>query len=201
MAAVFRFAPSGIGLRTAIVPRWLALVGYALGLVLLLISTDFAGIALLFPLWVLLPRVYVLVVDFPERHGASLARRCARRIAVLRWIAVLILLAALLAVDRGTARAAPGGQSAFCSSNTIGQLTFVNCYGSGTLPSNYSDVWGGSTYSGTAWGGFVGVTSPSGYAGGYASGSSSYFSPRTSLPLTSWTCFPYPYYSYYYLPC
>src|SRR5579885_2331276 len=163
MAAVFRFAPSGIGLRTAIVPRWLALVGYALGLVLLLISTDFAGIALLFPLWV--------------------------------------LLAALRAVDRGTARAAPGGQSAFCSSNTIGQLTFVNCYGSGTLPSNYSDVWGGSTYSGTAWGGFVGVTSPSGYAGGYASGSSSYFSPRTSLPLTSWTCFPYPYYSYYYLPC
>jgi hypothetical protein len=71
MAAVFMFVTSAIELRTAIVPRWLALVGYALGLVLLLIITDFAWIALLFPLWVLLVSGYILVADYRQRQQGT----------------------------------------------------------------------------------------------------------------------------------
>lgn len=64
MGAVFIFMTSSIGLRTAFLPRWLAFVGFAVGLVLLLAITDFAWIALLFPLWVLLVSAYILVADF-----------------------------------------------------------------------------------------------------------------------------------------
>lgn len=64
MAAVFMFVTSTIGLRTAFLPRWLAFVGFAVGLVLLFAITDFAWIALLFPLWVLLVSAYILATEF-----------------------------------------------------------------------------------------------------------------------------------------
>ncbi len=73
MAAVFMFMTSSIGLRTAFLPRWLAFVGFAVGLVLLLVISDFAWIALLFPLWVLLVSAYILVVDLRERALGSLS--------------------------------------------------------------------------------------------------------------------------------
>lgn len=60
MAAVFMFVTSTIGLRTAVLSRWLSLVGFAFGLAMLLIITDLAWIALLFPLWGLLVSVYLL---------------------------------------------------------------------------------------------------------------------------------------------
>ena len=63
MAAVFMFVNSMIGLRTAVLPRWLSFIGFASGLVLLLVITDFAWITLLFPLWVLLVSTYVLIVN------------------------------------------------------------------------------------------------------------------------------------------
>jgi hypothetical protein len=66
MAAVFMFVTSTIGLRTSILPRRVAIVGYALGLMMLLAITDFAWIALLFPSWVLLVSAYILVADFRQ---------------------------------------------------------------------------------------------------------------------------------------
>ena len=45
-------------------PRWVAFVGYACAVVLLLIITSFEWIALLFPLWVLLLSAYILVSNF-----------------------------------------------------------------------------------------------------------------------------------------
>ena len=54
------------GLRTAISPRWMVFVGYALALVMLLTITDFAWLALLFPLWVLLLSTYILIADFQQ---------------------------------------------------------------------------------------------------------------------------------------
>jgi hypothetical protein len=68
MAAVFVFVTSMIGLRTAFLPRWLALVGFAVGVVLLVVITNFAWIALLLPLWVLLLSGQILVTDFGRRH-------------------------------------------------------------------------------------------------------------------------------------
>ena len=68
MAAVFMFVTSTIGLRTAVLARWVSFVGFACGLVLLLVITDFAWIALLFPLWVLLVSSYILYSDLQEGH-------------------------------------------------------------------------------------------------------------------------------------
>lgn len=66
VAAVFMFVTSSIGLRTAFLPRWLAFIGFAVGLLLLLVITDFAWIALLFPAWVLLVSAYILIADLRE---------------------------------------------------------------------------------------------------------------------------------------
>jgi hypothetical protein len=73
MAAVFIIVTSSIGLRTAIFPRWMALVGYVLALVMLFTITNFAWIALVFPSWVLLLSAYVLVTDFGGRQVAKSA--------------------------------------------------------------------------------------------------------------------------------
>jgi hypothetical protein len=71
MAAVFILVTSSIGLRTAVFPRWMAFVGYALALVMLLTITDFAWIALVFPSWVLLLSAYILVIDFGQGHQVA----------------------------------------------------------------------------------------------------------------------------------
>jgi hypothetical protein len=71
MAAVFMFVTSSIGLRTTFLPRWLAYVGFAVGLVLLLAITEYAWIALLFPAWVLLVSAYVLIASPPYEGGAG----------------------------------------------------------------------------------------------------------------------------------
>ncbi len=71
MAAVFIIVTSSIGLRTAIAPRWMAFVGYALALVMLLTITNFAWIALVFPSWVLLLSAYILFTDFGRKHQVA----------------------------------------------------------------------------------------------------------------------------------
>ena len=68
MAAVFMFSTGTIGLRTAFLPRWVAWVGYACALVLLLAITNWAWIGLLFPLWVLLVSTVILVTEFRRRR-------------------------------------------------------------------------------------------------------------------------------------
>jgi hypothetical protein len=68
MAAIFMFVTSTIGLRTAVLARWVSFVGFALGLILLFAITDFAWIALVFPFWVLLVSTYILTTDIYRRH-------------------------------------------------------------------------------------------------------------------------------------
>ena len=67
MAAVFMLVTSTIGLRTAVLSRWVSFVGYGFGLALLLVITQFAWISLLFPIWVLLVSAWILVTDFRQR--------------------------------------------------------------------------------------------------------------------------------------
>lgn len=66
MAAVFIFVTSTIGLRTAVLSRWISFVGFLCAIALLLIVTDFAWIALVLPAWVLLVSTYILVTDFRQ---------------------------------------------------------------------------------------------------------------------------------------
>jgi hypothetical protein len=53
-AAVFMTSTSTVLMQTRVVPRWVAILGYALALVLLLSATYKIWLALAFPLWVML---------------------------------------------------------------------------------------------------------------------------------------------------
>jgi len=61
MAGVVMFSTSTILLRTRIVPVWIALLGYALGAVLLLSIGIIRWVPLVFPIWVFLVSVAILL--------------------------------------------------------------------------------------------------------------------------------------------
>lgn len=61
MEAMFMFCASTISIRTAILPRWIALLGYVLGLLLLFSLKYFSWITMVFPLWIFLISLYVLL--------------------------------------------------------------------------------------------------------------------------------------------
>jgi len=61
MAGVFMISTSTIFTQTRVVPRWIALLGYALALVLLLSAVHVRLLAVVFPLWVMVISVWILV--------------------------------------------------------------------------------------------------------------------------------------------
>ena len=61
MAAVFVLSVSTVVLRTSAVPRWVAYVGYATALALLVAAGEHKWVQLVFPLWVLLVSVAILL--------------------------------------------------------------------------------------------------------------------------------------------
>jgi hypothetical protein len=67
MAGVFMFSTCTIGLRTAILPRWVAYVGYACALLLLLVIANWRWITLIFPIWMLLVSSQILLMEFRSR--------------------------------------------------------------------------------------------------------------------------------------
>ena len=64
MAGVFMITTCTLALRTGIFPRWMAYLGMVLALILLLSVSTLYWAPLLFPLWVLLISVYILVANF-----------------------------------------------------------------------------------------------------------------------------------------
>lgn len=68
MAAVFMISTSTISLQTRMFPRWMAFLGYALAIMLLLSVGTIEWIPLVFPLWVLLISLYILSENL---HGQS----------------------------------------------------------------------------------------------------------------------------------
>jgi hypothetical protein len=62
MAAVFTLSVSTVGLRTSGLPRWVSYLGYLVALVLLLAGGEHKWFQLLFPAWVLLVSVAILLV-------------------------------------------------------------------------------------------------------------------------------------------
>ncbi len=69
MAGVFMITTSTIAIRTRSFPRWMALLGYALALVLLLSVGTIEWIPLVFPLWVLLISAYILAENLRGKDG------------------------------------------------------------------------------------------------------------------------------------
>ena len=71
MAAVFTLSVSTVALRTAAVPRWVAFLGYAVALVLLVAAGEHRWTQLVFPAWVLTVSVVILFTRPPERRSGS----------------------------------------------------------------------------------------------------------------------------------
>ena len=71
MAAVFTLAVSTVGMRTAAIPRWVSFVGYATALVLLVAAGEHKWTQLVFPSWVLLVSIVILVTRPPARPGPA----------------------------------------------------------------------------------------------------------------------------------
>ena len=67
MAAVFLISQATLWLRTGVMPRWMAFLTFPVALVLLFIVTEVTWIMLVFPGWVLLVSVYILVVSLRRR--------------------------------------------------------------------------------------------------------------------------------------
>lgn len=64
MAGVFMISTSTISLRTRIVPRWLAVLGFGFALALLISFGTFQWILFVFPLWVLLISAHILFQNY-----------------------------------------------------------------------------------------------------------------------------------------
>jgi hypothetical protein len=64
MAGVFMFSTCTLAIRIGIFPRWMAFLGYALAVFLLLSIGRFGWAPLVFPLWALMISVYVLFANF-----------------------------------------------------------------------------------------------------------------------------------------
>jgi hypothetical protein len=71
MAAVFTLSVSTLGLRTAAIPRWVSFLGYAVALVLLVAAGEHKWTQLVFPAWVLLLSVVILVTRPAIRDTVS----------------------------------------------------------------------------------------------------------------------------------
>lgn len=70
MAGVFTLTATTIGTRLGILPRWLSLLGYLVGLVLLVFVSSFAGLEIVFPCWVLVFGVF-LITARPRPEAAE----------------------------------------------------------------------------------------------------------------------------------
>lgn len=67
MAAVFTLSVSTVGIRTAALPRWVAYSGYVVALGLMVAAGEHKWVQLVFPAWVLMVSVVILVTSPPDR--------------------------------------------------------------------------------------------------------------------------------------
>ena len=70
MAAVFTISVSSLGLRVGAFPRWVGFTGYAAALVLLVAAGEHKWTQLVFPLWVLVLSIVILVTK-PQHRGEA----------------------------------------------------------------------------------------------------------------------------------
>ena len=71
MAAVFLLSQATLWLRTRVMPRWMALLTFAVALVLLFVVTQSSWIVLVFPAWVFLVSAYILVARLRPARGTA----------------------------------------------------------------------------------------------------------------------------------
>jgi hypothetical protein len=69
MAGVFMLTTCTLSLRTRILPRWMIILGFILALFLLLSLGSVSWAPLVFPLWILLISVHILLANFKGSKG------------------------------------------------------------------------------------------------------------------------------------
>jgi hypothetical protein len=74
MAGVFMITTCTLALRTSIFPRWMAYLGLVLALILLLTVSLFYWAPLVFPLWVLLISVYILLANLRKPRAEQVVQ-------------------------------------------------------------------------------------------------------------------------------
>jgi hypothetical protein len=75
MAGVFMISICTLFLRSRAVPRWMALLGYGLAAIMLLrigAINRLGWVFMLFPLWIILISVYILIDNYRNKTGATL---------------------------------------------------------------------------------------------------------------------------------
>ena len=75
MAAIFQLSQASLWLRTRVMPRWMALITIVVALVLLFVFTQSWWVVLVFPAWVLLVSVYILIAQPAQEERAAGERR------------------------------------------------------------------------------------------------------------------------------
>jgi hypothetical protein len=71
MAGVFMISTCTLSIRTAMFPRWMAFLGYGLALLLLLSIGYLSWALLVFPLWVLLISVHILLANLKPKSASD----------------------------------------------------------------------------------------------------------------------------------
>ena len=72
MASVYMLSIGSLWTRTKVVPRWLTIITYIVAVPFLLFAGALRGARFLFPAWVLLVSVFILILNFrrkQEREG------------------------------------------------------------------------------------------------------------------------------------
>ena len=72
MASVFMITTSTVAVYTGITPRWLAILGYALSLLLLFGSYYISWSFVVFPIWMFLISICILLDNFRRASGATI---------------------------------------------------------------------------------------------------------------------------------
>ena len=70
MAAVFTFSTATITLRTKVIPRWIGVLGFAVGVVLISVGLT-PWVELLFPAWILLLSIDIMRTGLRSPRGAG----------------------------------------------------------------------------------------------------------------------------------
>jgi hypothetical protein len=73
MAGVFMISTGTLFLRTKVTPRWMALLGYVLALLLLVSISHASWIFVVFPLWILLISIYILIENYRRGPDAAVS--------------------------------------------------------------------------------------------------------------------------------
>ena len=67
MAAVYMLSIGSLWTRTKVVPRWMVIVTYVVGVGFLLFAGILREARFLFPAWVLVVSVYILILNYRYR--------------------------------------------------------------------------------------------------------------------------------------